>query len=192
MKNINKAAIVAATLVTSLAASASDGYYVAVGINENAVIHDTHAFVDIKDTATKAVYKLKEEGLGFSGALGKREGKFSNEIGIEKLGTLKWTNEERSLRIKNIGNLYYNGYIFMPVIVPQCEAFAKGGISYISERIDHQKEDVFALNYGAGIQATVGRFSLRGSYTKVIPTSANDDLTAFTDNLGLDLVVNII
>jgi len=190
MKNITKGMILAIAMGASVSAIA-DGYYVAIGANENAVRKDEHIFIDIKESAANAVYKLKNEGIGINVAVGKRTGKFSNEIGIEKLGDLKWKNKESSFKINKISHIYYDGYYYMPMIIPKCEIFGKAGISYISEKFNNITTQGFTLNYGIGIETNFNRVKTRVNYTKVVPNTARDNLNTFTDNIGLDILVNV-
>lgn len=190
MKNTIKVMICTAVMGVSISAIA-DGYYIAIGANENAVRKDEHIFIDIKESAANTVYKLKNEGIGINLAVGKRTGKFSNEVGIERLGDLKWKNKESSFKINKISHIYYDGYYYMPMIIPKCEVFGKGGIGYTSEKFNNITTQGFTLNYGIGIETNFNKVKTRISYTKVVPNTVRDNLNTFTDNIGIDILVNV-
>ena len=169
--------------------------YVGVGLNYNAITSGK-----IKKDST--IYKFDNSKVGYNLFVGNRLTKhFGTEAQFSYIGKQAYKSDSNAadkIVLKNLWNIQYDGYLYMP-IGSYFDVFANGGLGYLhaanedtsSNVTTKEKLNTFALNVGAGVQYSYQNFGVRFGYNHYIPQKSFNGIVnavQYPDIIKLDVM----
>ncbi len=182
----------------------SHGWYVGAGVNGDVANENETVYANsiwFLESFDSGEFQLNDNDVGFDIYVGKRTHKhFAFELGYSLVGDQKFQSLYSEDRINYAKveqwNIHAVGLAYWPV-AEYFSVFLKGGAAYYSNKTEFSENDAgdeyfwgnnelstFAFVYGAGLEIAVDHFGVRGEYTGLTTTQANQNAFYISQLVG--------